>query len=552
MISYLESFSNKVFFFLLFLLTFLTYSQGLKNEFVYDDAIVIQKEERTFDPVNMLQVFQEPHYPYLPYYRPVTRLTFIFEKTFFSDPGPLVFHLTNIFIAAGLGIVIFKLFSLKAFKLPRSLAFVGALLFVLHPITSSAVYPAASGRETLLPVFLMALSLYYFFKGGKKEYLFSLLFFVLAIFGKEQAIVFPFILLFAGVLGLTNYRLGKHPKNWLVRYGPFFTALMVYLLLRWHIFKGQEYVFGNDPLLIVAAPLYALQQSLLPSLELRYEPHTISSWLSLSRLVLLLVGLVIIGWQAIQSKGRLKTLLFFVGIFFIALLPNANILFQEATFDERYILLSHVGVVGVIVTLLSRVWSAKSQLLSYCVFLIVILLAGISLHRATYFQNNLVFAQQWVATNPDYYLPHYNVARSYQEKGEMGKAIQHYKKSIELNPSFTSSYLNLGIVYYLQNNFKNAFTNFRQYIILEPDSPGGYYHLGLLFLQTEELERAREAFLKTVSIAPDFSEAYNNLGIVYEGLDEPEKAKEAYLRALESDPDNISARENLESLDKNP
>ena len=42
------------------------------------------------------------------------------------------------------------------------LALLGAAMFVLHPIASECVYPAASGRESMLPAFFCLCALYFF------------------------------------------------------------------------------------------------------------------------------------------------------------------------------------------------------------------------------------------------------------------------------------------------------------------------------------------------------------------------------------------------------
>src|SRR5690606_24130199 len=142
---------NKVLF-LLFAVVAAIYAPSLFNDFVYDDIIVIQGDSTPLSSAGVKDIFTKPHYPLRLYYRPVVMFSFVLQNNLPFGDAPLVYHLINVLLAGVLAIFIYKLLSLRAFKLGNRAAFWSALLVVAHPVTSSSVYPAASGRETLMPV----------------------------------------------------------------------------------------------------------------------------------------------------------------------------------------------------------------------------------------------------------------------------------------------------------------------------------------------------------------------------------------------------------------
>lgn len=536
----------KKFILILFLATYIVYLPSLFNNFVYDDYIVILNDEANLSLSGLVNIFSTEHYPFLPYYRPIVRLTFVLQKALFGTGSAFTYHLVNIFIAGLLGSVVYKLLN-KHFKLSNLLSLLGGLLVIVHPVTSSSVYPAASGRETLLPVLLATISLYLYLSRNRKRYIYSVIFYALALFGKEQMIVLPFVFVITDLLKI-NTEAKVSFKDIIKKQLPMIVVTVIYLLIRLNIFKGHELSFTDNGLLVVASPFYAFQQFISPFIELHYEPMSVASWFSLPRMIIAFVALGAIFIAHIKFSLN-KNLVFFLLLFvLIALLPNANILRQDAYFDERYLLLSLIPFVGLVTTAISHF--EKNKYVQYALMAIIVLFGIISFTRGKYFKDNLAFSTQWVKTSPEQYLPYYNLGRTYEELQQYDLALENYTKSTEINNAFSSNYLNLGTVYLAKERYEDALTNFFVYQNLEPDSPAGFYHAGLVYLYTEAPDSAINAFNTAIEKDPELVQAYNNLGVAYELIGDIPKAIEQYKKALEIDPAFQSSQNNINRLNE--
>ncbi len=66
-------------------LVFVLYLPSLGNGFVYDDFDLIVRQAPPSGVGDILQVFAERHWPTLPYYRPVVRLTMVVQQAWHGD-----------------------------------------------------------------------------------------------------------------------------------------------------------------------------------------------------------------------------------------------------------------------------------------------------------------------------------------------------------------------------------------------------------------------------------------------------------------------------------
>jgi len=141
------------------------------------------------------------------YWRPLLQIIFAIEWHLWADwtPG---WHLTSVVVHTLAGVVLFK--ALDILLNNRIVAFLTALIFIIHPVqTESVVYPNSMG-DALAAIF--AFSGLYFFTRYKllaaskqrgltsiQNYLFALLMYPLALMSKETGI------LLVAYLALTDY-----------------------------------------------------------------------------------------------------------------------------------------------------------------------------------------------------------------------------------------------------------------------------------------------------------------------------------------------------------
>ncbi|MEO7652017.1 MAG: hypothetical protein ABIZ80_16255, partial [Bryobacteraceae bacterium] len=172
---------------ILFLAVVFVYSPSLQNDFIYDDVEIILAHQAPRDAGEWARIFQERHFPNLPYYRPVTRLTLLAQKSLHGDVA-MPFHAFNALLMGGAALLAYAILLLPVFAIPRVSALLASAMFALHPAASSCVYPISSGRETLLPAVWMLGAVYAYLRGWRTV---AMLAFAGALFSKEQAIMTP-------------------------------------------------------------------------------------------------------------------------------------------------------------------------------------------------------------------------------------------------------------------------------------------------------------------------------------------------------------------------
>ena len=570
---------------LLFVLICLAYVPSVHNDFIYDDTQVIlaQPAPQSFSDVS--KIFSERHFPRLPYYRPLTRTSLLLQKSLHGD-NPAPFHLVNAALMGVAGLLAYSLLRLPVFAIQPSMAILAAALFCLHPLASSCVYPISSGRETLFPSVWTLLAVYAYLRGGMRWRSMAFLAFLGGILSKEQAVVIPALFLLADVLNLSTDSPGPGFGKWILRYSPFVPALLVYFLIRHLLFGGTQYAPGSF-LGPVISTVYALQTIVAPFKELVYEP-TIPVWFSPPRLALTVLVVIFLSLLVLRQRNRLgRQALFWIGWFVITLLPTANLLRQEAAFDERYVFLPSLSLIAVSALLASAYWQrvpvrrftiAGGVILTACATMVTV-------GRCDTFKDDVHFSQQWLRTNPDIgsslkdrrtdqglfgrfherwfntdaasVNAHYNLGFALAKQGRFEASIVHYSEALRLNPDYAYAHNNLGNALAAVGQLEEALPHFTRAIQIKPDYVDAHYNLGLTLARLGRLEEASAQFRETLKVKPDPTDAqqnidyaavHNNLGNVSAQQGKLSEAEASYSEALRLRSDYADAHNNLANI----
>ena len=125
------------------------------------------------------------------------------------------------------------------------------------------------------------------------------------------------------------------------------------------------------------------------------------------------------------------------------------------------------------------------------------------------------------------------------------KAIDCFKKVLQIKPDFADGHNNLGIILKDIGRREEAIDCFTRALQIKPDYVGAHYNLGIVRKDLGQREEAIDGFTKALQIKPDFAEAHNNLGIVLKDLGRREEAINCYTKALQIKPDYAEAHNNL-------
>ena len=524
---------------------------SLRSGFLYDDHEVILGAPPPRSVTELGRVFLEPHFRGLPYYRPVVRATLLGQRMLHGDvPAP--FHAVNAALAGAVACLAFALLRLPAFGVRPAPAALAAALFVAHPIASSVVYPIASGRETLLPAVLALASTAAFLRGGAAFRAASALLFAAALLGKEASVVLPALFALADALRLTPDPPGRAPRGWLVRYAPFVAVLAGYAVVRSALFGGSELRVAllDDPLGPLRSVAFAVQTAFAPRAELAYEPE-LSVWWSPPRLLLAfaaVAGLKLGVWRA--GEPTLRRAVWWSGWFVLSLLPTANLLHQEAPFDERYTFLAWLALPAVAALLASTQWerAAVRQGVSLAAGLAIAACAFLSVERAGAFRDDAAFAAQWLRTNPASPEAHHLLGLLALRDGRYEEAVAPLREAARLAPDSPEVRHNLGSALLGSGKTVGARLEFEAVLRLAPGHPEAENNLGLLSAQEGRPAEAEAHYRAALRAAPDFVEARSNLGAALARRGDLSGAEAELRRALELAPDFEDARRNLDAV----
>ncbi|MCF7895283.1 MAG: tetratricopeptide repeat protein [Candidatus Omnitrophica bacterium] len=141
-------------------------------------------------------------------------------------------------------------------------------------------------------------------------------------------------------------------------------------------------------------------------------------------------------------------------------------------------------------------------------------------------------------------------ASIYLSKGRYQKAIDLYKKALNINLNSPRTWYKLGRTYIELKNYQKAINCYRQVLEIDPGSIIVLNDLGWIYEVIGDYQKSIKYFQKYLKYNPDDPEVYFKLGIVYlEAKDLPEaKAKLAIAKKLAKKQDRLQLLAKIEEL----
>ncbi|MCP2605807.1 tetratricopeptide repeat protein [Candidatus Aminicenantes bacterium AC-335-O07] len=156
--------------------------------------------------------------------------------------------------------------------------------------------------------------------------------------------------------------------------------------------------------------------------------------------------------------------------------------------------------------------------------------------------------EEVIKSTPNDIRANYNLAYAYDMCGETEKAVDIYRKLINLTPDQAETYYNrIFRVYDKKGDFNKALEVGMELVNRYPDKAIYYYYVGIEHFKLGNNDKAIEFFNKTIELDPNYAPAYYNSGLVYFRLKRFDRAAEVFEKFLELQPDNADACYNLGS-----
>lgn len=129
-----------------------------------------------------------------------------------------------------------------------------------------------------------------------------------------------------------------------------------------------------------------------------------------------------------------------------------------------------------------------------------------------------------------------NLGRAYAAMTQYDKAIEAYKKALEVNAYDEFAYNNLGGVYEAQQKHEEAIAAYRKQIEVNPLDEFAHYSLGRLLLRDKKNDEAVSELQRAAGIRPDDANILQQLGEAYLDVNKNDQAMAAFDKALEKSP----------------
>ncbi len=147
--------------------------------------------------------------------------------------------------------------------------------------------------------------------------------------------------------------------------------------------------------------------------------------------------------------------------------------------------------------------------------------------------------------DPDYGPAIYNLGVVLQELGRFGEAEPFFRRCRSLDPGDRDAVYRLGLVVAEQRRYAEAAEAFRDALGLDPQNPALWLFLAKAQKELHQYEEAVESAARALAIQPGFAEAQNLLGMLFQDVGRLDEAIERYRAAVATAPDNAAYVNNL-------
>jgi tetratricopeptide (TPR) repeat protein len=511
------------------LATLLAFARTLAYDFVWDDALLIQRSQRlqqwTSLPAVLGSHFWSEVHEGSHYYRPLVSLSFFLDVQAWGF-NPMGFHLTNLLAHLATALAVLAL----ARRLTGSVlaAAVAGVAFALHPIHTESV-TFISGRTDVLATlfFLLALLGYVHWRheGGPLAFAGSLVAFFLGLAAKEVAVTLPLVLvLYDRMVGPKERGAGALARA-LARYAAYGGVVALYLVVRMAslgaLVESDSGTWGTLLTRVLTATKIVATYAWLTLVPFPANPYYVivpvlwppptDWWAATGGLAVLLALTVWAAWRA-PVWG-------FAAIWFwVTLIPSVGVDLlpvPTAIMAERFLYLPSVGfclllAMGVRRLLGSGRALAADQLRPLPALGLATLLLGyvlLTLWRNEPWKDHYNLYSYMVEMSPESDLPHVNLALVHLPRGEVLEAYAHFKRGVEIAPQNARALVGLGLTETLLGNREGGLKHALEGAGQAPKNPHVLAFLAQLYLLRGEPEHAVTVYEESLRLHPDQAHA---------------------------------------------
>jgi tetratricopeptide (TPR) repeat protein len=536
--------------------TMVIYWPALHGGWLWDDNVDITENLTTKGARGLWNIWFEPGTQ--PDYYPI-KASVQWAQWHLWGADTFGYHVTNVMLHIASALLVWRLFD----KLGLRLAWLGGLIFAVHPVQVESVAWIAELKNALaMPFFLLAAIFYLEYDGSwrRSDLAVSLGWFVLAMLTKPTMVMFP-----VAILGYAWWKRGGVGREDFMAGVPFFavslvlgavTLAMEYWYKHLHHQEMQSIpvggFFSRAALMGLTLAFYAWKAVWPAGFSPIYPQWPVnppSLWQFLPWPVL--GGLLFWLWTKRQSWGR--GVLFGFGFFLIMLAPFSGLMpasFMTFTWVmDHFLYIPILGLIGPAIAGLERLEqkAPKPARFAGVGLLTVILAAMIATSRnyAKKFESGEALWSYTLTRYPNCWEAHNNLGIAVAQRGEVDEALDQFQKALALNPRYAEARYNLGLAFAQKGRIDDAMAQYQKALDADPNIAQAHNNLGNAFLQKGNLDQAIAQYQSALAIDPNIAQARNNLGDALLRKGEMDEAVAQYQKALAIDSGIVQAHRSL-------
>jgi tetratricopeptide (TPR) repeat protein len=477
-------------------------------------------------------------------YTPLTTTAFWLQWRLWADNAS-GYHFVNILLHALSALLLWRVLA----RLAIPGAWLGALLFAVHPVNVASVAWIAELKNALsLPFYLAAIASYLRFLEVRKPapYLLALLATACALLSKGSTVILPLVLLLcvwwkhrrptpSDLLSLLPFFLLSaaaaavtiHFQSRVIDTGVLPTPLPARIARAGH---ALWFYLGKDlwPLHLCAVyPKWPLDHSFLP--------------------LILAAVLALLLWLARTRLGRGP---FFAWAYFvIALLPVLGIVnmtfLDQAWVADWWQQLALPAVVALVAAAIATAWSSAASNPSRAAIAtlaasILLFLGARTWTEAAGYESMETHCRRTLACNPDAWAAHNNLGAVLAAQGRLAEAALEYQAALRLKPTDSSAHSNLGIIFARLHRFDAAIAEYHAALATAPDSPKIWFNLGNALYALHRNPEALDALSRAIDENARWTSPRYEMGAILLDLGRPAEAGRQAQVIVALDPAAIS------------
>ena len=510
-------------------------------------------------------------------YNPLPIFTFAIEQYFFAPnplENPFPFHLNNVCLHLACTLFVFLIFN--RLGISKTAAFIGALLFGIHPMRVESVSWITERKDVLYGLFFLA-TLYSYLtyiqtKNSKKKWYFiALLCSVFSYFSKVQAVTIPLSMVAIDIFLKRDW---KSIKIAVFEKLPWWLLSLIFGLINIYFLQQANSLQSTDTTvtysfvdkLAVGAYAYAIYtiKWIFPykmSPLYPYEPTLpIIAYVCLIIVPILLLGSIFITWRKKLHALLFGILFFTFNVMFLLQIVGAG----QGFLADRFTYIAYIGLFFITSFYYDKLvgkYPTKIRLIQLCIVAYLCLFAYLTIQQQKVWQNGGTLWEKVKSYYPNSPTAWKNAAEYYRDtEKNRQKAIENYQQALMLQATDATTYNNLAKAYtdssfsatlnavQRESILMKALTAYNQAIINYPPTQNKdnkligemYVNRGAVNAMLGKLDTALLDFNKGLSLYPNNLNGYSNRAILHAQMNRFDlalKDRDAYIMLQPSNAD---------------